>query len=183
MLLIGCTMALPEPSSKPAPLAEMVAPELTPSPTPIPTTYETEHVDEAIAFERTTVDDPTIAEGSASVTTAGIDGVRRSTYQVTYVDGKEVDRTLVDEQTIQEPVTEITTHGTMKPKPITKPVPLVQTDNKCDPNYAGACVPIASDVDCAGGTGNGPAYLSGQARVVGKDIYQLDRDKNGIACD
>ncbi|WP_431606782.1 hypothetical protein [Mycolicibacterium neoaurum] len=27
----------------------------------------------------------------------------------------------------------------------------------CDPNYSGACVPIASDVDCAGGSGNGPA--------------------------
>jgi hypothetical protein len=26
---------------------------------------------------------------------------------------------------------------------------------RCDPDYAGACVPIASDVDCAGGKGNG----------------------------
>ena len=54
---------------------------------------------------------------------------------------------------------------------------------QCDPNYSGACVPIASDVDCAGGSGNGPAYVQGPVRVVGKDIYGLDRDGDGIGCD
>ncbi len=53
----------------------------------------------------------------------------------------------------------------------------------CDPNYADACVPIASDVDCAGGGGNGPEYVQGPVRVVGTDIYGLDRDHNGIGCD
>lgn len=52
----------------------------------------------------------------------------------------------------------------------------------CDPNYSG-CVPIASDVDCAGGTGNGPAYVRGPVSVIGNDIYDLDRDGNGIACE
>ncbi len=53
----------------------------------------------------------------------------------------------------------------------------------CDPNYGGVCVPIASDVDCAGGSGNGPEYVSGPLYVIGTDIYQLDRDGDGIACD
>ncbi|MGY9047669.1 MAG: hypothetical protein ACKVKF_11515 [Rhodobacterales bacterium] len=53
----------------------------------------------------------------------------------------------------------------------------------CDPNYAKACVPIASDVDCAGGNGNGPAYVTGPVIVVGSDIYGLDRDGDGIACE
>ncbi|BDX30614.1 hypothetical protein TUM20985_11610 [Mycobacterium antarcticum] len=53
----------------------------------------------------------------------------------------------------------------------------------CDPNYSGACVPIASDVDCAGGSGNGPAYVSGPVTVVGDDIYDLDRDGNGTGCE
>ncbi len=56
-----------------------------------------------------------------------------------------------------------------------------QTD-ECDPNYT-PCVPIASDVDCADGNGNGPAYVKGPVRVIGKDIYGLDRDKNGIGCE
>ena len=53
----------------------------------------------------------------------------------------------------------------------------------CDPNYAGACVPIASDVDCAGGSGNGPKYVVGPVYVVGADIYGLDRDGNGVGCE
>lgn len=53
----------------------------------------------------------------------------------------------------------------------------------CDPNYADACVPIASDVDCGGGSGNGPEYLHGTAVVVGQDIHGLDRDNDGLACE
>jgi hypothetical protein len=53
---------------------------------------------------------------------------------------------------------------------------------QCDPNYSG-CVPIASDVDCAGGSGNGPAYVKGPVKVIGKDIYGLDKDGDGIGCE
>lgn len=52
----------------------------------------------------------------------------------------------------------------------------------CDPNYSG-CVPIASDVDCAGGSGNGPAYVNGPIGVTGSDVYRLDSDGDGIACE
>ena len=54
---------------------------------------------------------------------------------------------------------------------------------ECDPNYALVCVPIASDVDCAGGNGNGPAYVRGPVQVIGRDIYKLDRDGDGFACE
>lgn len=57
-----------------------------------------------------------------------------------------------------------------------------QAQSNCDPNYSG-CVPIASDVDCAGGSGNGPAYVKGPIQVIGRDIYGLDRDGNGTACE
>jgi len=52
----------------------------------------------------------------------------------------------------------------------------------CDPNYSG-CVPIDSDVDCAGGTGNGPSYVAGPVDVIGSDIYDPDRDGDRIACE
>ena len=55
--------------------------------------------------------------------------------------------------------------------------------SSCDSNYSGACVPVASDVDCASGSGNGPAYVSGPVTVVGNDIYELDRDGNGTGCE
>jgi hypothetical protein len=44
-------------------------------------------------------------------------------------------------------------------------------------------VPIASDVDCAGGSGNGPAYVSGPVQVLGGDPYGLDADGDGIGCE
>jgi hypothetical protein len=53
----------------------------------------------------------------------------------------------------------------------------------CDENYEGACVPVASDVDCAGGNGDGPAYVTGPVYVVGRDKYRLDRDGDGVACE
>ncbi len=50
---------------------------------------------------------------------------------------------------------------------------------ECHPSYEGACVPIASDVDCAGGSGNKPAPVY----VVGPDVCGLDRDGDGVACE
>ncbi|MEI2653121.1 MAG: hypothetical protein V9G12_13410 [Microthrixaceae bacterium] len=62
------------------------------------------------------------------------------------------------------------------------PVPLVAGGGGCDPNYT-PCVPIASDVDCAGGSGNGPAYVTGPITVIGGDPYGLDRDGDGVGCE
>lgn len=76
--------------------------------------------------------------------------------------------------------------ATKRPKPTTTVQPAPEPEpapaNDCDPNYSG-CVPIASDVDCAGGSGNGPAYVSGPINVIGTDIYDLDRDGDGEACE
>lgn len=57
-----------------------------------------------------------------------------------------------------------------------------KSTSNCDPNYSG-CVPISSDVDCAGGSGNGPAYVQGPINVIGHDVYKLDRDGDGVACE
>ena len=64
--------------------------------------------------------------------------------------------------------------------PVQSTIPSKPQPN-CSPNYSG-CVPIASDVDCAGGSGNGPAY-TGEVRVIGPDIYDLDRDGDGWGCE
>lgn len=54
---------------------------------------------------------------------------------------------------------------------------------QCHPSYQGTYVPVASDVNRAGGSGNGPAYVSAPVYVVGSDVYDLDRDGNGVACE
>lgn len=56
--------------------------------------------------------------------------------------------------------------------------------SNCHPSYVGACVPnTGQDVDCAGGSGNGPLYARGPFRVIGPDPFDLDRDGDGIACE
>lgn len=69
-----------------------------------------------------------------------------------------------------------------KMQPPVRPV-VPAAPSGCDRNYSGACVPIASDVDCAGGSGNGPAYVRGPVTVVGSDIYGLDRNGDGVGCE
>lgn len=72
---------------------------------------------------------------------------------------------------------------TPTPLPTVPPLPVaaVAVSSDCNPNYSG-CVPNDSDVDCAGRSGNGPSY-TGQVRVIGRDVYDLDRDGDGVACD
>jgi hypothetical protein len=72
-----------------------------------------------------------------------------------------------------------TTTAAAKPIPHAKRRQAVST---CDPNYSG-CVPVASDVDCAGGGGDGPLFVTGPVRVRGTDVYRLDGDGNGVGCE
>lgn len=123
-----------------------------------------------IPFKTRTVKDDSRARGTRTVETRGVAGVRTLTYEVTVTDGVETGRKLVRSVVTERPVTRMIAVGT-------------GSEPECDPNYSGGCVPIASDVDCGGGSGNGPAYVHGVVRVVGTDIYELDRDDDGYGCD
>ena len=61
-------------------------------------------------------------------------------------------------------------------RPVVAPPP-----SDCTPGYS-PCLAPASDYDCAGGAGNGPAY-TGFVRVTGSDPYDLDADGDGLACE
>ncbi|MFF0266819.1 G5 domain-containing protein [Kribbella sp. NPDC004536] len=127
-----------------------------------------------IPFKKRTVTDDSVTKGEKRVRTAGVNGARRLTYRVTYVDGVQTAKRLVRQEVVKEPRTQVTVVGTKVDEPA--------QSNDCDPNYSG-CVPIASDVDCAGGSGNGPEYVQGPIEVIGTDIYRLDADHDGIACE
>jgi hypothetical protein len=73
------------------------------------------------------------------------------------------------------------TAATLPPTTVFIPPPPAPAASNCNPNYSG-CVPNASDVDCAGGSGNGPAY-TGPVQVTGVDVYDLDADGDGLACE
>jgi endonuclease YncB( thermonuclease family) len=74
--------------------------------------------------------------------------------------------------------------GSVQTVAAAKPQPVIGSPGKCHPSYTGACLdPSVSDYDCAGGSGNGPGYVHGPIRVVGPDVYRLDGDGDGIACE
>lgn len=153
----------------------------TPTPTPVASTRE-EVVTEAIPFTETRADDGALAAGQTQVRTPGQNGEKTLTYLVHLSDGQEVSRELLSDVVTTQPVTQVIANGTYVAPPPPAPAP-AQPAGNCDSNYADACVPVDSDVDCAGGSGNGPSYFSGIARVVGSDIYDLDRDGDGLACE
>lgn len=157
-------------------------PTPTPTPTPVASTRD-EVVTEVVPFTETRVDDGALAAGQTQVRTPGQNGEKTLTYRVHLLDGQEVSRELISDVVTTQPVTQVIANGTyVAPPPPPAPAPAAPAGN-CDSNYADACVPIDSDVDCAGGSGNGPSYFNGIARVVGSDIYDLDRDGDGLACE
>ena len=74
--------------------------------------------------------------------------------------------------------------STPTPSPRPRPTVTVAASQDCHPSYdEGICLdPNASDYDCRGGSGNGPLY-TGRVRVVGPDVFGLDRDRGGIGCE
>lgn len=174
MLVLGAcgpqsTTSSADPPTPAASAAPSSAPSITTEGTPgVKRRIVTET--RVIPFTTRKVKDATLARGTTKVRTQGRTGVRALTYEVTLVNGRQTDKRLIRVIVRRAPVTRVVAVGT-------------RSTRRCDPNYSGACVPIASDVDCAGGGGNGPAYVQGRVRVVGTDIYDLDRDGDGIACD
>jgi hypothetical protein len=135
-------------------------------------TVETKLVTQTVRIPYTTkrVNDSSLPKGTQKVRTRGVDGTKTVTYQVTFTNGQQTSKTIVSQEVTKQPVAQVVAVGT-------------KTVSKCDPNYTGACVPIASDVDCLGGGGNGPAYVKGPVYVVGTDIYHLDTDGDGVGCE
>jgi resuscitation-promoting factor RpfB len=177
--VIGCgTARAPDSSLSPTPASvDTTAPTATPTEIRVTASPSASRVVEvrtvieaqSIPFKTTMINDSTLAQGATKVRTQGVPGVLTLTYEVTLNDGVQTSKRLLRKVVTRAPVTKVILVGTKKPS--------------CDPNYSGACVPIASDVDCAGGGGNGPAYVDGPVYVIGSDIYDLDRDGDGVGCE
>lgn len=123
--------------------APTTTPPASPSPSsaaPPPVVQVTTVTEQAaIRYGERTVKDSSLAEGKRVARTKGVNGVRTLTYEVTTTDGVRTAKKLVKSAVTKQAVTQVVAVGTKKAQ-----------SSKCDPNYSG-CVPIASDVDCAGG--------------------------------
>ena len=77
---------------------------------------------------------------------------------------------------------------TVAPTPVPTPAPTAEPTPvpapNCHSSYQGACLtPGIGDYDCAGGSGNGPNYVSGPISFVGPDEFDLDGDGDGVGCE
>jgi len=79
---------------------------------------------------------------------------------------------------------------TASPAPITLPPTEAPTPAPTAPPQAAchsstrvlALIRMRATTTCAGGSGNGP-YYTGPVRVVGADVFDLDRDGDGNGCE
>lgn len=130
-----------------------------------------ETIEEPIPYQTTRREDASLPLGEIRVISQGTPGRQRVLYEVTYKCGVQAEKKpAASPEIIVEAVDEIIAEHSPAPP-------------NCDPNYEyAACVPIASDVDCAGAIGEEGPFVSGTFDVIGVDIYGLDPDEDGIAC-
>lgn len=69
---------------------------------------------ESIPYETETKLSDSMNEGTSEITRAGVNGKKKVTYEITYVDGKEESRKVVKEKIVKEPVSQVVTKGTKK---------------------------------------------------------------------
>lgn len=130
------------------------------------------------------VDAPTNAPGSTSTTTTTAPPATTTQPPASTTTAAPIaaTTTVATSTTSATTTTSTTTSSTATTATTTTLRPLVTASAAgCHPSYE-PCVPIASDVDCIGGSGNGPEYV-GRVRVIGPDEYRLDADDDGFGCD
>lgn len=138
-------------------------------------TYRNVSRRERIAMPIRHVRTSALPRGKRKVTRWGHPGAKVVTYRVKFRDGEAVSARKVRSRVVRRPLARIIKVGTGSKQG--------GNGGNCSPHYRGACVPIASDVDCAGGSGNGPRYVQGPVYVVDYDIYDLDSDGDGVGCE
>ncbi|MDD6735405.1 MAG: 3D domain-containing protein [Clostridiales bacterium] len=78
-------------------------------------------VDTEIPFESREVSDSTLEKGKTRIKTKGVNGLKRTTYEVTTENGIEVKRVVLSESTVKNPTAQVVAVGT-KPKSAKKTV-------------------------------------------------------------
>ena len=81
-----------------------------------------------------------------------------------------------DSSLVSEPLPSDTTSDVEILLPQPESLPLSRAD--CHPSYTPICLPLDQDVDCSD-----IPVANRRFNVIGSDVYRLDRDRDGIACE
>lgn len=147
--------------------AEVATPAIATEKTEPQIQTKTETKTIAIPYETTYVDDANLAKGQTKVTTKGKNGTKVEYYDVTYEDGKEIDRKLSRTEIETPPTNEVIARGTY-----VAPQPKTQTTTACQ---------NGSYVNSAGNTVCRPsATNTGGATAICRDgTYSYSQSRRG----
>lgn len=108
---------------------------------------------EPIAYTSLTVNDPNLAHGTIQTQTAGVNGVRTFTYEITLTDNIETARKEVSNVVTTPPVNEVIAHGTKAPEPSCPNGTYVNSagNTVCRP-YEAPSAPAGATAQCEDGT-------------------------------
>lgn len=79
---------------------------------PATVTTKTIKVETPIPFKKSEIKDPSKLEGVTSITQPGVNGIKVTTYKVTFTNGRETSRKAVSSEITKQPVGEVTLVGT-----------------------------------------------------------------------
>jgi len=130
---------------------------------PSTSTLTTETVDSTDPHGSLQQESSDLPQGETKVATPGVDGVVRTTYEVTTVDGKEVSRTPIAQVVVTQKVDEVVLVGIGAAKP---------QDNKQEQSQAQTPAPPAPSDSSGGSGGSASAGGSGGGpSEVGDDVW------------
>lgn len=107
-----------------------------------------ETVTTAVAFETSSVDNSSLAQGTSQIAITGQDGEKQTIYEIILKNGKEISRKEISNSVTKQPVTQVVHRGTQAPAPV------LDCPNGTYVNSAGntVCSPYASNSAPAGAT-------------------------------
>jgi hypothetical protein len=106
----------------------------------------------SVPFTSSTVDDATLAQGQTSVKTAGVNGIKTLTYEVTYQDGKQTGKKLIKEEVTTPAVNEVIANGTYVAPSCPNGTYVNSAGNTVCSPYSSPSAPAGATAQCVDGT-------------------------------
>lgn len=124
---------------------------------------KTETLDTEIPFETTTTSDPNLEKGQTRIVSGGSNGIKTTTYRVTYTDGIETERTVINTEITKQPVAKVVANGTYV-APQAAPQPSCQNGSYVNTAGQTVCRPSSNNTGGATAICEDGSYSYSQSR-------------------